>query len=150
MKIFCDSIFLVFVLNELSPAHRHADAVFRRARQRCVLPITLLETWGVLTSLHHGRQRISQAQATNLIFDRLPDLTVLEMPLDFCRRAMLSARERGIMGRALFDLLQIEAALAADCEALYTHDPDWSAFIPADHRQKIRRVSADTGREITT
>lgn len=119
-KVFFDTNVLVYAYDDNEPVKKTiAKTLFQEyARQGDLVISTqvLQELYVTLTRV--GKQKLSRQQA-EIVVNHLSDLTLVQIDKDTIAAAMKRHQSKAF---SFWDSLIVEAALAAECELLYSED----------------------------
>lgn len=141
MKVFLDTSVLVASLVDRHPHHARAMPVIRRvldgSDRGCVAAHALAETYAVLTSLPLT-PRIGPESAQRLVSGNVVGrFDVVALTTREYERLVANLPERGAVGGALYDALQIECAVKAGAARIYTFNVSDFARLAPDLSDRI-------------
>lgn len=140
MKVFFDTSVLVAAVLAEHPHHARALPAIRSTlssrNEACIAAHALAETYAVLTTLPVS-PRIGPEAAQKLVAENLVgQFEVVALTAREYERLIRSLPERGAMGGAVYDVLQLECAIKAAADRIYTFNvSDFRRLAPglADH-----------------
>jgi predicted nucleic acid-binding protein len=132
MTCFLDSSVLVATAREDEPLHEGCVQLFAdRAMKRAIYSHALAECFATLTGGAASSQRIPAAHAVEFLASVAERCQIIALSPREMLATMASARERGVRGGAIYDLLHLAAARKARPDWIYTCDvQDFRAFAP--------------------
>jgi len=141
VRVFFDTSVLVAAMVDRHPRHARAMPPIRRVLDRRDVGIvsahSLAETYAVVTSLPLS-PRIGPEAAHRLVHENLVGrFEIVALTAREYERLLEALPERGAAGGSVYDALQIQCAVKAGAERIYTFDvsdfsrlaPDWSTRI---------------------